>query len=1284
MASELMISGWFVSNIAGNLITALIAYAEEQWVMQLGLEDELRRLKKALPKIQAVVNAVNNGHMREGNPDLERWLQQFKDAADEAENLMDELEYHQMEEDIKGENGRMSRAASRFKTILMRAVHKDPTLKRLKKVMKELDEVAADVGDFFRLVDTLKQQQQHLIPSSRQTTNLLTGKVFGRENETEEVIKRLLNFNIQFVERRFCILPIVGGGGVGKTTLAQYVYDDERVKKHFKLRMWVCVSNTFDVLSLTKKIYESASKKTPGFVNPDVLVDELQKHLKSKRVLLVLDDVWNDNDRISWQNLLAPFQSVERGSIIMVTTRMKTVGNMMRDTLKPFFLEGLNEDDYWKFFKECAFPGEDIECHRKLQDIGRKIAKKLKGSPLAAKTVGGALSANLDIQHWENILHSEIWEIKQGENDIISALRLSYLHLSSHLKPCFTFCSIFPQDYEFDKDELVHMWMALGLVQEDKNRRPEDVGYTYFDDLLKKSFFDVKTHLFHQYYVMHDLLHDLAKFVSQGECFRVLGDNIGGLQNTVRHLSVQDNNFPELDISNLKNLHTIFLHCVERHPRLHCVIFEKLAGLKSLRILKLSAKYCHNLPDCIGDLIHLRYLHCDNIEYTKIPKSVGKLYNLQVMSFSNEEYDYSDTRPQQIPLNGLNNLIRLRYLTMSQEQHIVIIGGIGGLSSLQKLNFFCTRGGEQSIYQLKDLGELRELHIQNLQNVRNHEEANQANLEKKVHLHTLVLEWGSKHRETSAGSEFDNKVIDHLKPYLKLKVLKIRGYAGLMIPCWMTTKFLPELGSVELSNCRGLTDLSPLEELPSLTNLCLENMDAVKRFGQSHYSAKTIIFPSLQVLEFCSMSKLKEWNGGGRMIQWLPCLRKLVVSRCPKLRILPPLPCSLRELIISDAALDALPVLWLCSNNKCESSSISSSLASLKLDGCSRILSLAEGLLLHTRHYTALKDIKILNCRKLMHLPTEGFRRFISLKKLVINECPKLQICATSDVFLPPSLQLLKMVSCGDLDKILIKSLEEITNLSELEIKLCANITGLPSFEVFGRWKELQKLSIEDCGKLESIDGLQALSSLKCLTIRGCPKLVAVASSPLALTTFQHFSVLASEVLAFLQRLPGFLALMYSPNRFFSKLAAAAKKAFMGGSSSVLDELHIDNFSLLCTEPLRSLSVRVATIEYFSEFKSSITQWMLQNHTCLQELRISRVDSQQFPPVDLQSLSSLQLLILNNASQLQSMPLLPLSLKTLHILDCDPMLEEMCQEGSGPDWPKIEHIPDIIIGSYHN
>ncbi|XP_020695318.1 putative disease resistance protein RGA3 [Dendrobium catenatum] len=191
-------------------------------------------------------------------------------------------------------------------------------------------------------------------------------------------------------EQENIVIPIVGMGGVGKTILAQLVYNDPEVCQHFSPKVWVCASEQFDVLRITKEIVSSIVD--PSQYNDNNNLNYLQCKLKdallNKKFLLILDDVWNERADI-WEALRAPFSCIGVGKII-ITTRSMSVARIMQ-TVPPLQLECLHEEKSWLLFQRHAFSGWELSQQLDFEQLGRRIAKKCGGLPLALKVIGGFL-----------------------------------------------------------------------------------------------------------------------------------------------------------------------------------------------------------------------------------------------------------------------------------------------------------------------------------------------------------------------------------------------------------------------------------------------------------------------------------------------------------------------------------------------------------------------------------------------------------------------------------------------------------------------------------------------------------------------------------------------------------------------------------------------------------------------------------------------------------------------------------------------------------------------------
>ncbi|XP_052151910.1 disease resistance protein RGA2-like [Oryza glaberrima] len=456
-------------------------------------------------------------------------LRQIKDVVYDAEDLLDEYNYYALKVKVKAsKNLGQDHLHEPFLEFLDN-VNFGGKFSKVMEIQERLKHVF-DQSNSLGLHKTPKKFDKIVRP---ETCRVLEepDEIFGREKELEDLKQKLrvrghkrgrpvaCSTTAEARRTELLVLPIVGMGGVGKTTMAQQICEDGVVRNHFNnCIIWICVSDEFEVNRLTRDVLKSLGVKLQDSDTRDTLMVNLRDSVKSKKFLLVLDDMWDDvlKDEKGWRTFHRTLSNGLEGSMILVTTRSSKVANLVSNS-DPYELKGLQDDVFCDFFKLCAFKSNgsrndpEMEHIRpELERIGRAILPKLKGSPLAAKTLGRLLKSNLRIEHWEDILRSELWTLEQEETDILPALRLSYIYLPHHMKRCFSICALYPKDQRFEKEFLADIWVAQGYVE------AEDAS-SCFDDLVNRSFFQ-KADLSDKY-VIHDLMHDTAQLVSEIECF---------------------------------------------------------------------------------------------------------------------------------------------------------------------------------------------------------------------------------------------------------------------------------------------------------------------------------------------------------------------------------------------------------------------------------------------------------------------------------------------------------------------------------------------------------------------------------------------------------------------------------------------------------------------------------------------------------------------------------------------------------------------------------------------
>ncbi|XP_050281733.1 putative disease resistance protein At3g14460 [Quercus robur] len=424
-----------------------------------------------------------------------------------------------------------------------------------------------------------------------------------RDRDEEAIIELLLSDDGS--GKRLSVIPIVAEGGMGKTTLARRVYDNHRVSEHFDLKAWAWFPGKGDLLQATKAIVESFTSQSCNLGELTSLQHRLCEILKNKKFLIVLDDVLVENYD-SWSQLLNPFiDAAAKGSRIIVTTpyqadesTMRTKGyNSFRITAS--YLKPLSDEECWSIFVKYAFGDERLNSNPELEYICRQFVRKCSGVPLAVRTLGALLFNRLEankklgqlVEGWRTKLDQFIRDYRSP--DLWYVLRLCYDNLPPRLKRCFAYCSIFPEGYEFEKEKLVLLWMAEGLLpQIEGNLTPEeDNSSSHISERAR--YLLLSAEILASAFFSH---YDITE----------LHDSIGDLE----HLRY-------MDLS-----HT----AIRRLP-------ESVCALRKLQTLILShCRTLTELPENMWKLFDLRHLDISGTDLNEMPKEMSRFKNLQTLS----------------------------------------------------------------------------------------------------------------------------------------------------------------------------------------------------------------------------------------------------------------------------------------------------------------------------------------------------------------------------------------------------------------------------------------------------------------------------------------------------------------------------------------------------------------------------------------------------------------------------------------------------------------------------
>ncbi|GLT39641.1 hypothetical protein SLA2020_138230 [Shorea laevis] len=1117
-----------LSSMFDYILERLFASSEFlKFVRQDQVLSQLNQWKQLLPKIKAILDDAEDKQMV--SQAVKLWLNDLRDIMYDAEDIIDEIATEALRRQKPGKTP-MAGSGSKARRFLPNCFP-GLNLSGVKFSARMVSKIEDITGRFEDMVE--KKNFLNLLARSgerrlergreglRSTSSLVDeSQVYGRLIDKDVVIQRLMNVEIG-------VVSVVGMGGVGKTTLAQLAYNDEKVENFFELRAWVCVSEDFDVVRVTRILLQAVTMEgchSKGDLNSLQL--KLKGELSGKKFLIVLDDVWNENYE-RWDVLRRPFLAGAAGSKVLVTTRSERVASIMT-TCGVCHLQALSDDACLSLFARHALGASNFDGHPILKGIGKEIVKKCKGLPLAAKTLGGLLRGKVNYDEWEDMLRSKIWDIPEERGGIIPALKLSYHHLPSHLKRCFAYCAIFPKDYEFDKNELVLLWMAEGLIQQAKGEKQVwDLGLAYFHDLLSRSFFQ-RSNSNKTLFVMHDLLNDLAQNVAGEICFHFedsSGDKLPASIEKLRHLSFtrrQYDIFKRFEVFDpAKSLRTFIALPIDTSSSTACcylskdVLQELVAELRYLRVLCLSGYRMDKLPYSIGHLEHLRYLNLSCTTIKQLPESVGSLFNLQ--TFLLRGCKELTKLPQ-----GIENLINLLVFDLTDTEKLVEMPlHIGNLKNLQILSKFIVGNDNQfGIKELKDLMHLKgEFCIMGLENVVDFQDARHANLMDKQYLDALDLKW-SEFLDYQ-NEEDEVHVLDMLQPNKNLKELRILFYGGKRFPQWLGDPSFTNVVEVKLHNCSRSMSLPSLGRLPSLKTVSIQGMNRVKEVGFEFYGddlLSTKRFPSLEVLCFRNMLEWEFWSSSPEanvdLDNGFPFLRELVIEDCPKLTgNLPSYLPSLVKLIIShcpklEDSLMSLPSLCELKIEDCNKVQLENivdltSLTTLRIQDIKDLSCLPQEML---KSLGALQMLEVSNCIELTSLWKKGIglKNIASLEHLKIKGCSKFVSLVANEQGLACSLEDMESMNCGNLGKPSLKSLQiescpkllsfpEIGYLSTLrrvKLKDCAALITLPDWTAMLNCKTtnhlLQDLEIEECPSLTSFPRGILPTRLQRLKIRGC------------------------------------------------------------------------------------------------------------------------------------------------------------------------------------------------------
>ncbi|KAK1661448.1 hypothetical protein QYE76_049607 [Lolium multiflorum] len=874
--------GTILDALTLKFLTKLGQLIEDEVVMTLSVKKDIKRLKKNLEHFTAVREDAEALAMEDRR--IEAWWKNMSDVMFDVDVIIDLVMVHSHKLLLPPRsicyNQSMVSCFGNFSFD-----HK--MARRIKDINEKLDEIKMNT-EMFSLGRTSRQQFQITTVDRNETCPIDELEVVGKQikQSVDDMVEIIVS---SFHENRASVLGIQGMGGIGKTTLAQKIYNEQVIREEFQVHIWLCISQSYTETGLIKQAIRMAGEKCDQLETKTELLPLLMDTIKGKSVFLVLDDVWKSDVWIDL--LLSPFMRASHFHVLVTTRNLDVLAEMHATYTHQ--VNKMNYDDGLELLmKKSSQPYQQIS---EFKNVGYEIVKKCDGLPLAIKVVAGVLSTKRTTAEWKSIRDSK-WSIHGLPKELGGPLYLSYSNLPPELKQCFLWCALLPPNFGIHRDAVAYWWVAEGFVRKEHELSMHEIAEEYYLELIRRNLLQpVPEFVDKGLSTMHDLLRSLGQFLTKDHSLFMNGQSNDAISN-LRRLGISHavEEIPPLE--DHKCLRSLLLFNNKNFKSVHRDIFRKL---EHIRVLVFSGTSIQNIPESLGSLVLLRLLDLSYTEISKLPESTGSLISLEYLSLLG--CHQLDSLPA-----GLMRLSNISFLQLEQTAIDHVPEGIANFQQLYNLKGVFESGTGFILDELRCLPNIQRLWIEKLEKAAPGGDLvlkNSHNL-RELGLCCTVASTEERAQYQTDEVERIQQVYDMLIPSPSLVYIFLDGFLGIRFPEWLCSELdlnMPNLCHMHLNECISCTKLPPAGQIPQLQVLQIKGADALESIGSEllgkGVGSPAVFFPELELLHIIGMCSLHSWSldtGNpcdimeGKFHQSLmPKLQRLLLLDCPKLRVLP-------------------------------------------------------------------------------------------------------------------------------------------------------------------------------------------------------------------------------------------------------------------------------------------------------------------------------------------------------------------------------------------------------------